>query len=300
MIGQVLQPTVDVTVVIVTFNSAAVVRNCLASVPAGTPVVVVDNASGDDTPAVVRATAPGAHLIVNRHNEGFGRGAAIGLAEVSGTFGFLLNADTRLRPDTIERLHAAAARYPDAGMLAPASWTPDGELQAGRRTIFSPAAHGGPSRGPFVPAGDCCLDYVGGSSMFFRMEAYRAIGGFDDDVFLYYEDDDICHRMRLAGWSLVHVADAHLDHLAGRSTGGIPHLEWWKHWHMAWSRLHMLRKHRGRGAVMRDLAVELPGYAVKSLLYRGEKRERNAARLSGSLAWLAGRRAVDRRLGDGT
>lgn len=294
-----LLSTGDVTVVIVTFNSAAVVRDCLASIPAGMPVVVVDNASGDETPAIVRAAAPGAHLIVNPHNRGFGRAAAIGLAE-AGAFGFLLNADTRLRPDTVERLSAAAARYPDAGMLAPSSWTPEGELQAGRRTIFSPAEQGAGPREPFVPEGDCCLDYVGGSSMFFRMDAYRAIGGFDDDVFLYYEDDDICHRMRLAGWSLVHVADAHLDHLAGRSTAGIPRLDWWKHWHMAWSRLHMLRKHGGRGAAMRDLAAALPGYALKSVFYRGEKRERNVARLSGSLAWLAGRRAVDRGLGDGT
>jgi GT2 family glycosyltransferase len=285
----------EVTVVIISFNSADVLPACLAALPHGQRLIVVDNASLDASIDVVRATAPWAKIIACPRNEGFGPGANIGLAQVETEFGLLLNADVTPTGEMIQTLVDAARRYPDAGMLAPTVME-SGKIQFGRRIFFEPR-----DRGPAIaaePAGDICGLYIGGSGMFFPMSSFRAVGGFDEDLFLYYEDDDMCMRMRAAGFGLVQVYAARLNHLGGMSTARIPDLLYWKHWHMAWSRLHMERKYRGRTAMLRHLSQDGTSNLLKYIFRPGSPlRPRYAGRLGGLAAFLAGRRARDVRLG---
>jgi GT2 family glycosyltransferase len=282
----------ELTAAVVAFNSALVIDACLAAIDKAVATVVVDNASRDDTRARV-AAAPGVRLLALPRNEGFGAAANRALAAATTRYGLLLNADVVLAPDAIARLLEAAGRYPEAALLAPATRTPAGRLEFGRATFLRPRS---PRRAtaPPEPEGDCCAWYVGGAAMLLRLDAFRAVGGFDEAIFLYCEDDDLCARLMAAGHSLVHVADARAGHLAGRSTAGVADLERWKHWHAAWSRCHVERKHRGRLGLARHLAAALPTAAVKAALYRLAGRPdhaRHAARAAGMLAFLAGRRA---------
>lgn len=282
------------TVVVVTFNSARVIAACLGSIPAAARVIVIDNASRDDTVGIAGAVRPTAHIRRLPENCGFGTAANLGLAEAATPLALLLNADARLRPGALEALAAAGERYQEAGLLAPSSWDPAGRLQFGRQPLFGAWCRGGEDAAA-VPAGDCCAPYLPGSALCFRLQAFRAIGGFDERIFLYFEDDDICLRLTKGGWSLVHVADAHIDHLAGRSTDGVPRLEYWKHWHRRWSRLHMEEKHRGRSSALALALAELPRLWLKAAAYRiighREKHGRYAARCGGTWAYLSGRQA---------
>lgn len=278
-----------VTIVVVAFNSAAVLPACLASIPARYRVVVVDNASTDDTPALAQALRPDADVLRLRANLGFGRGANAGFAVVESDFGLLLNADARLTPGVLEALAEAATRYPDAGLLAPEIFGDDGALQFGHALPYTP------QRRRFVPmpAGDCCMDYVGGSAMLFRMSAFRALGGFDDAIFLYGEDDDICMRLAAAGHALIHVAGCRVLHAGGKSTTPSPRLEWCKAWHQGWSRIHVEAKHRGRRAAWRYLLREWPRLRIKSSLRRGDPRHTKwHGRAAGMAAWARGVRAT--------
>jgi GT2 family glycosyltransferase len=280
-----------VTVAVVAYESAAVIERCLAAVdPRAAELVVVDNASRDDTARRV-AAVPRARLVRLARNEGYGAAANRAFADAATRYGLLLNADVALAPDAIERLVAAAERYPDAALLAPAMRTPDGALQFGRAIFLRPRPARGPAPPP--PEGDCCAWYVGGAVMLLRLDAFRRVGGFDEALFLFYEDDDLCARLSAAGFSLVHVADAAAEHLAGRSSAGVADLDWWKQFHEAWSRCHVERKHRGAPGLARHLLRSLPGAAAKALLYRlGVRRHRrHDARLAGALAFLAGRPA---------
>jgi GT2 family glycosyltransferase len=281
---------VSVTIVVVAFNSAAILGDCLASIPTAYPVVVVDNASTDDTGGVVRAARPDATLLRPDRNLGFGRGANAGFAAVTTPFGLLLNADARLTPGVLEALQAAAERYPDAGLLAPEIFGDDGALQFGHALPRTPPH----KRYLPMPAGDCCMDYVGGSAMFFRISAFRALAGFDDAIFLYGEDDDICMRLTGAGHALVHVAGCRVLHAGGKSTKATPRLDWCKAWHQGWSRMHLEAKHRGRPAAWRYLLSEWPGLALKALLRRGDARHTKwSGRSAGMAAWARGRRATE-------
>ena len=129
--------------------------------------------------------------------------------------------------------------------------------------------------------------------MFFPLAAFRAIGGFEPDIFLYYEDDDICMRMRQAGRTLVHVHAARLEHGSGQSSAPSAAVSRGKEWHMAWSRQHMLRKYRGPraaacqgGLLMAELAARL------ALRWGDPRRGKWSARLAGTLAALRGRSAT--------
>jgi GT2 family glycosyltransferase len=275
----------EVSVVIVAYNSVALLPSCLAAIPAACPVIIVDNASPDDSAAVAEAERPGTRVIRAPRNLGF--------AEAETEFGLLLNADAVLEPDTIAGLVAAARRYPEAAMFAPEIVAPDGSMQFGHDLPFRRL------RGPVVePEGDACCWYVGGSAMFLRMSAFRQLGGFDPEIFLYFEDDDLCLRMRRAAHALVHVAGVRVRHEGGASTAPSETLNWWKAFHQGWSRLHLEAKHHGRGAAWRLALGEWPGLALKAALRPGDpRREKWSGRAAGMRAWMGGRKAAEIALG---
>jgi N-acetylglucosaminyl-diphospho-decaprenol L-rhamnosyltransferase len=287
------------SVVVLAYNSAGVIGPCLASLPERVPVILVDNASRDDTLSLARRARPEARLIALADNRGFAGGANAGLAAAETPLALLLNADARLRPGALDALAAAADRYPDAALFAPSTWDAAGRLQFGRQPLFGAwCTNDGEA---VLPEGDCCASYLAGAAMCFRLDAFRRIGGFDEAIFFYFEDDDICFRLARAGWSLVHVAQAHVDHLSGRSSAGVDGLDYWKEWHRAWSRLHMEEKHRGHLAAHRLALVKLPQLGLKTLGYRllgqADKVRRYGGRLAGTWGYLGGREA--RRVGLG-
>lgn len=285
--------TADCSVVIVAYHSAALLPGCLAAIPADCPVIVVDNASPDDSAEVALAARPDARVVRAPRNLGFGPGANAGFAEVTTEFGLLLNADATLEPGTIAGLVAAARRYPEAALLAPEIIADEGHMQFGHDLPFRRL------RGAVVePQGDACCWYVGGSAMFLRMAVLRELGGFDPDIFLYFEDDDLCLRVRAAGHALVHVAGVRVRHEGGASSAPSPRLSHWKAFHQGWSRLHLEAKHRGRAAAWRLALGEWPSLALKSLLRRGDaRRVKWAGRAAGMWAWMRGRKAGAIRLG---
>jgi GT2 family glycosyltransferase len=281
----------DVTVVIVSFNSAAVLPGCLASLPAGVALCVIDNASTDDSVAVVARLAPSARVLRQAVNLGFGRGANAGFAAATTRYGLLLNPDTRCAPGMVEALLAAAARYPDAGLLAPATTDEAGRLQFGHLPIFDRHRNRGT---PVSPEGDCCAAGFQGHALLFPLAVFRAIGGFDAAIFLYYEDDDLCLRLRRAGHALVHVAAARLTHAGAGSSAPSARLERFKEWHMGWSRQHLVRTYRGRGVAAAHATAQLAETAGKLAFRLGDpRRVKWAARARGTLACLVGQKAVD-------
>ncbi|MDB5412231.1 MAG: glycosyl transferase [Rubritepida sp.] len=283
----------DVSVVIVAYNSAALLPACLAAIPAACPVILVDNASPDGSADAALAARPDARIIRAPRNLGFGRGANAGFAQVTTEFGVLLNADAKLEPATIAGLLAAARRHPGAALLAPEVIAPDGTMQFGHDLPFRRL------RGPVVPpSGDACCWYVGGSAMFLRMSAFRAIGGFDPAIFLYFEDDDLCLRMRAAGHSLMHVSGVRVLHEGGASSAPSPRLDWWKAFHQGWSRLHIEAKHHGSAAAWKLVLREWPVLTLKSALRRGDaRRDKWSGRAAGMRAWMSGKRATEIGLG---
>lgn len=272
----------NITAILVTFNSAHIIGEALAALK-GLPVIVADNASRDGTALVVRAEHPGVRLLEMGENLGFGRANNRALAEVDTEFALLINPDARLLPGGMEALLEAGGRYPQAGIIAPQLVDAEGRPQEGhKRDVFARERDGG----VFVPPeGECSAPFLSGACWLVRMSAWRAMGGFDEGIFLYYEDDDACLRMRRAGFCCVLTPQARAVHGLGRSSRLDAAQEKRRQAHLTWSRLYMERKYKGERAARRRARRLLVIYGLKYLI---GKRRRYGGRLAGVRGFLVG------------
>ena len=180
----------EVTIVIVTFNSAHCLPE-LGSLLASCPnIIVVDNGSDDGCVSVAARCLPAAHVMAFPKNLGFCAANNRALAQVKTPFALLLNPDCEISAKAIQQLLHTAMQWPQAAMVAPQLLKAGGELDVNYRwpNLFWK------SRGPAVTEGPACVGFVCGAAMLLRMSAF---GGqfFDEQFFLYYEDDDLCTRL---------------------------------------------------------------------------------------------------------
>lgn len=228
----------QITAILVTYNSAAVIREALSSISNSSRIdriIVVDNASSDETCAIVETTHPNTLLLHNAENIGFGQANNRALALVQTPFALLLNPDARLKPGCMDALLEAAERYPEAAILAPTLVNAmNVPLESYKRNVWAREK----TRDTFhLPDGDLCADFLSGAVWLLRMSAFENTGFFDPRFFLYYEDDDLCIQARKNGFSLVLVKDAHAVHHMGGSCGSKNAINHFKQFHQMLSRL---------------------------------------------------------------
>ena len=228
---------IDVSVLIVSWNTRALTSACLASLPrAAGPVRwdawVIDNASSDDSVAAIRNGFPDAHIIENATNVGFAAANNQGIRASSGRYVLLLNSDTVMAAGSLADLVGFADQRPAAGVVGPMLVNPDGSYQSGptpfpslwtelmsvtgvgRRLSF----RGYPSRRAGKSRTACKTDYVVGACMLARRKAVDAVGVLDEGYFMYSEEPDWCWRMKEHGWETWFSPDARVTHFGGQST----------------------------------------------------------------------------------
>ena len=277
------------TAVVVTHDSAQALPGCLEALcAAGVPTLAVDNASQDDSAAV--AERYGARVIRNARNEGYGRANNIGARAAESTFLLICNPDVRVEPGSVPELLEAARRYPDAGFFAPRILEPSGRVFFQPRSLLAPYLQN-PS-GPLVlPEGDACVPFASGACFLIRRDLFLRLGGFDERIFMFYEDDDLCRRLADAGAALIYVPAAVVRHGRGRSSSPKPGRIYKSRWHQAWSRAYVSRKY-GLPSPALGMAV---ANAVKalgaSLLFDRTLLERYGGSAAGAYAFLIGRTA---------
>lgn len=127
-----------------------------------------------------------------------------------------------------------------------------------------------------------------------RRDLFLALGGFDPNIFLFYEDDDLCRRMADAGHGLVHVHAAQAVHERGCSCAPEPGRVFRTRWHQAWSRAYVCAKYGLSDPSLGMLAINLPKAALTGLALRPQRFERYAGSAAGALAALRGLSALAR------
>jgi len=297
-----------VSVVIVTHDSSAVVGRALASVAEVGEIVVVDNASADDTAAFVAGAAPRARILRLPTNTGFAFACNAGLGAATKPYVLFLNPDAALEPGALAALLEAAERYPNAALIGPSILRPDGGIEPSHDLgLFARIAAGARRDTAEPPAGDLSAEFLSGAVFLGRVAALRAVGGFDPDFFLYFEDDDLCWRLRQAGWTLVRAAAARARHAGGASAPPSAARERLKRLSFGWSRLHFEAKHRDEialnRAALRLILRHLARALGNALLFRAARRDRNLWTALGMVARFRGvcaRAAIGLTRPDGT
>ena len=218
-------PAPDVSVIIVSYNTADLIEACLLSVRASDGVsfetFVVDNASLDGGAALVREKFPWVRLVENRENRGFGPANNQALPLCAGRHIVLLNPDTVVRPGAFRALSSYMDAHPRVGLAGPALRNPDGTPQESVARRYPGQKHAsGELSG--LPGSIAC---VMGACQIVRPELLRDIGGFDEDFFLYGEDQDLCLRIRKRGYEIGYVESAEVVHHGGQSERGAMPIE---------------------------------------------------------------------------
>lgn len=224
-----------ISALIVTHNAASDIDRCLDSLIATRAsheieIVVVDNASEDDTVARVAARGDGIRVDALGENLGFGAANNRAAARANGDSLLLINADAWLAPDALGPMVETLGSDPRLGLVAPRLLNPDGSLQ----TTWAPTSgvigeaiqrlrnrlEGRPFNHRLLPALLRPLTGAGWYSaacLLLRRSAFESVDGFDERYFLYFEDVDLCRRLLEAGWRMAQSRESTVFHRRGAS-----------------------------------------------------------------------------------
>ncbi len=233
-------PPVDVSVVIVTYNSRDVVGRCIESIRQRTrgvscEIVVVDNASPDDTGLFVKEQYPDVTVLHMQTNIGLSAAINDGVAASAGAYVMQLNPDCRLDGDALTTLAAFLREHPDAGVAAPKLLNDDGSLQLSCRAFpgYSTALFSryslltrlwpnNPVSKRYLMTGfdhtqQRDVDWASGAAIMFPRSVFDRLGGWDPAFFLFSEDVDFCKRVHDADLRVLYLPDARVYHTIGIS-----------------------------------------------------------------------------------
>lgn len=280
------------SIIIPSFNTSKLTQKCIArarSVFRGLPyeIIVVDNASQDDTRAVLKNKFPQVCLLANRQNRGFAKAVNQGVRRAKGDYILLLNTDAFVNQKILATLNYLDAR-PRVGILSPRLVYPGGRLQANfgntlslftellqttqvykllpwGRVIMPNAL----TRSRFYQIRE--VKWLGGTCLFIRKEVFARIGLFDERFFMYLEDLDFCQRARKAGFQVIFWGKGqivHQHHASARNT-----LQPWLYERA--SLKHFWRKHYPKRKMSLQLLMGLNALKLQAKTWKIKFKEKN-------------------------
>ena len=236
------------------------------------PVIVVDNASSDDSGRKIADRYPWVTLLQQERNLGYGRAANVGILAATSSHALLLNPDLTASEEAIDRLMAhAQASADDVAMLGPCIDTEEQSPRAAPREV----------------------EWISGCAMLFNVAVMKDVGVFDENIFLYSEETELCERTRRKERKILKCDDVLFEHDAGKSTTPNPSIEYMRWWHFGWSNSYRLSL-RGNYGWMKSPRRRMITSRIHSWLSTNPmKRMKWKAKADGIAAFLRGEKAFD-------
>lgn len=230
----------DLSVIIVNWNTKDYLNNCIRSIKENTKkisceIIVIDNFSSDGSPQTVEANFPDVILIKNQENYGFGHANNQGYALAKGKYILFLNSDMIVQKNCLEKMFEFMEKNPAIGASSCKLTHPDGSLQhscrefpsfkiiflmlIGVRFLFPKMKM---FRDYLMLNWDHSdireIDQIMGSFMFIRSAVIKEVGRFDERFWMYFEEVDLCLRIKAAGWKIVHYPYVSSIHFLSKSS----------------------------------------------------------------------------------
>nr|MBN1230094.1 glycosyltransferase family 2 protein [Anaerolineae bacterium] len=259
--------TVDLSIIIVSWNVAALLHECLVSVKSNlrtTPeiqceIIVVDNASSDESVQTIREKHPDVALLTLEENTGYGRANNLCFGRSSGQAILILNPDTVVLENAFDMLLTYLNQHQEIGVIGPKLLNADQSVQSSRRrfptlrtaifesTWLEPIA---PRRllnryymQDIDPDIVTPVDWLQGTALLVRREAFEVVKGFDEAFFMYFEEIDLQKRIKEAGWEIVYYPPARIIHYGGKSSDQVVAR---RHIYFQSSKVRYFSKHHGQ------------------------------------------------------
>jgi N-acetylglucosaminyl-diphospho-decaprenol L-rhamnosyltransferase len=267
----------ELTIISVSYNSAALFLSNWKEFLENTlfKVIIVDNASSDGSGQSLLQAFPNHHILQLENNIGYGRAANEGLKLCESRFALLLNPDLIISKEKVSQLLSLAIDDQDNTAI----WAP--VLKRDAVTSSRPVS----------------TEAVSGAAMLFDLHKMAHVGFFDENIFLYSEETDLCYRTRQKGYVIKLCPELLIDHLGDSSSGGNQSLIFMKSYHFGWSRCYYLDKHSLCSDKYNPLRM-YRNYRLKAYIsLSSENRLRYKGQAAGVKAFMDGQKAFR---GDGS
>ncbi len=221
----------NLTIVIVTLKSENIIDQCLESIDKNIPIIVVENSNNQKFKNKLESKYQNLKCILAESNLGMGAGNNIGIKEAKTEFILILNPDVLLEKNTLDELFLASQKLSNFSIIAPLE----------KKYINYGIPNNENNEFPFE------VQWVDGFAMLLNKKKFKEEIYFDEEFFMYLENNDLCKRVRNIGGSIFIVPNAKINHLAAKTVDikFADEVEFSRNWHWIWSKFYFNKKHYG-------------------------------------------------------
>ncbi len=276
----------NITFIIVSFKSENVIHSCLNSLPKISKKIVIENSRNIKLKEELESKYDNIEVLIN-HNIGMGASNNIGILQSKTQFAYILNPDTKLNVSTIDKLIEAADKIVDFAILSPLcsdSRFPNYKIYEKKSNLNNNIIE---------------VDTIDGFSMLINKSKFNN-SFFDENIFLYLENDDICLRARKNNQKIYIVKNSLIDHLGASSSNIKDSYEFdlLRNWHWMWSKFYYNKKHSGfllsTIKIFPNFLSAIIKYIFYLLLFKNQKKKIYKMRLLGIINAFIGKKSFYR------
>ncbi len=273
----------DITVIFVSFHSEDIIEKSIATINHNIPIIVIENSRNFTFKEKLEKKYSNIKVIVPDDNLGNGAGINHGIKNIKTKYAFYLDVDTELYPDTIKNLMKAAKEIKSFSILAPKinnfTYKDECYLELNKNQKYT------------------LMRFVTGCALFFEKELFDEVGYFDENIFLYFEENDFYERCLKKEKSIFLIKDSKINHKGNSSVKNIfkDEIEINRNWHLMWSTFYFYEKHFGKITAYKKVLPKLFSAFLKMLFFiiinNKKKRKIYSARLSGIFNSITGNKS---------
>ncbi len=269
----------DLTIVINTFNSDEKIYSCLNTIHSDYKVLIVENSNNSKFKESIEKRYPNVSCLLTGKNLGYAKGNNLGLSKVSSKFALILNPDTLLEKDAIVNFFTSATKLNEFAIIAPAIQE---KLDNKKFEIDTNIIE---------------IENVKGFAMFLNIHQFKDIGFFDENFFIYFEEIDLCKRLRKSKKKIYLDKSIKISHVGGSSHNQRINfeMELSRNWHWMWSTFYYHKKYHGfllaLLKVSRKFFSALLKVIIFSILFNKNKKKIYFQRLSGLFNSIIGKKS---------
>ena len=270
----------NVTFIIVTYNSEQVINNCLDSIPKEAPKIIIENSNNIETKNYLEKKYDNIKVYLSE-NDGMGASNNKGIDKSNTQFVFIINPDTVFKNNAIKNIFDEAKLIDDFAIISPVNTDPNHpNYQSSNKTF----------KQNIIEA-----ESVDGFAMLINKKKFEDNIFFDENFFLFLENDDLCKRTKILGNNIYVIKNAFIDHKGFSSSTKIDkdELEYLRNWHWMWSKFYFNKKYHG---FFQAFIFILPSFfssilkiLLFTLLLNNKKRKIYQFRFSGILNSIIGK-----------
>jgi len=270
----------DLTIIITTFKSEDKIENCLNSINTSINVIIVENSNNEKFKHYIEKKYSNVNCMLTNQNLGYGKANNVGLRKATSKYSLILNPDTVLDAEAINNFFIFSKKNINFAMAGPA--------QSKKEFALVPSLEN--KNLNFLET-----DKIEGFAMFLNMDKFRSIGFFDENIFLYLEEIDLCRRARNVNEKIFILPAVKIFHFEGKSVNRLfsHQVELTRNWHWMWSLFYYNRKHKNYFFALILVLPKLFSALIKSFFYRicykNKKKEIYTQRVSGLVNSIIGR-----------